>query len=64
MWIKKKNVSLHDHVKVESKIPVKKQSKSRFIGIIVVSLVILNHIVFKSILKNLGVNNVFLGKMN
>jgi hypothetical protein len=63
---KGKNVSLHDHVKVESKIPVKKNLilDSFLHVIIVVSLVILDLIVFKSIPKNLGLNNMFLGKMN
>jgi len=28
---KRKNVNLHDHIKVECKIPVKKHSKSKFI---------------------------------
>jgi homoserine kinase len=60
---KGKNVSLHDHVKVKSKIPVTKKNlilDSFLHFIIVVSLVILDLIVFKSVPKNLGLNSMFL----
>jgi hypothetical protein len=51
---KGKSVCSHDHVKFEYKIHV----------ITVVSVVILDHIVFRFNLRNLGLKRMFLGKMN